>query len=154
MSGTDVAILGTGMTDMGRRDLDLDTMAYQVAHEALDDAGVSAHELGLVIVGNTMAGRLSDQGCIRGQTWLRKAGLNEAAIINVDNSCAGGSSALHLATMAATVQDRPVLALGAEKMWTGTAPRRLRASRTGCRRTTAAICTSDGTPTTTRRAAS
>ena len=119
MSGTDVAILGTGMTDMSRRDLDLDTMAYQVAHEALDDAGVSAHELGLVIVGNAMAGRLSDQGCMRGQTWLRKAGLSEAAIINVDNSCAGGSSALHLATMAATVQDRPVLALGAEKMWTG-----------------------------------
>ena len=84
------------MTDMSRRDLDLDTMAYQVAHEALDDAGVSPHELGLVIVGNAMAGRLSDQGCVRGQTWLRKAGLSEAAIINVDNSCAGGSSALHL----------------------------------------------------------
>ena len=77
------------------------------------------HELGLVIVGNAMAGRLSDQGCVRGQTWLRKAGLSEAAIVNVDNSCAGGSSALHLATMAATAQDRPVLALGVEKMWTG-----------------------------------
>jgi len=119
VSGTDVAILGTGMTDMSRRDLDLDTMAYQVAYEALDDAGVSPHELGLVLVGNAMAGRLSNQGCVRGQTWLRKAGLSEAAIINVDNSCAGGSSALHLATMAATVQDRPVLALGVEKMWTG-----------------------------------
>jgi acetyl-CoA acetyltransferase len=119
VSGTDVAILGTGMTDMSRRDLEPDTMAYEVAHEALDDAGVSAHELGLVIVGNAMAGRLNDQGCMRGQSWLRKAGLNEAAIINVDNSCAGGSSALHLATMAATVQDRPVLALGVEKMWTG-----------------------------------
>ena len=59
-----------------------------------------------------MAGRLSDQGCMRGQTWLRKAGLSEVAIVNVDNSCAGGSSALHLATMAATAQDRPVLALG------------------------------------------
>ena len=112
MSTTDVAILGTGMTDMSRRDLEPDLMAYEVVHEALDDAGVSAHELGLVIVGNAMAGRLSDQGCMRGQTWLRKAGLSEAAIINVDNSCAGGSSALHLATMAATVQDRPVLALG------------------------------------------
>jgi len=119
VSAADVAILGTGMTDMSRRDLALDTMAYEVVHEALDDAGVSPHELGLVIVGNAMAGRLSDQGCVRGQTWLRKAGLNEAAIINVDNSCAGGSSALHLATMAATVQDRPVLALGVEKMWTG-----------------------------------
>jgi acetyl-CoA acetyltransferase len=119
MSGCDIAILGTGMTDMSRRDLSLDTMAYQVVHEALGDAGVSPHELGLVIVGNAMAGRLSDQGCLRGQTWLRKAGLNDVAIINVDNSCAGGSSALHLATMAAVTHDRPVLALGVEKMWTG-----------------------------------
>ncbi len=119
MSATEVAVLGTGMTDMSRRDLAPDTMAYQVVHEALDDAGVSPHELGLVIMGNAMAHRLSDQGCVRGQTWLRKAGLSEAAIINVDNSCAGGSSALHLATMAAAVSDRPVLALGVEKMWTG-----------------------------------
>jgi acetyl-CoA acetyltransferase len=119
MSRTEIAILGTGMTDMGRRDQELDTMTYEVVHEALGDAGVSPSELGLVIVGNAMAGRLSDQGCVRGQTWLRKTGLSEAAIVNVDNSCAGGSSALHLATMAATVQDRPVLALGVEKMWTG-----------------------------------
>ena len=119
MSTTDVAILGTGMSDMSRRDLAPDTMADQVVHEALGDAGISPHELGLVIMGNAMAHRLSDQGCVRGQTWLRKAGLSEAAIINVDNSCAGGSSALHLATMAAAVSDRPVLALGVEKMWTG-----------------------------------
>ena len=121
MSATDVAIaiLGTGMTDMGRRDQALDVMAYEVAHEALGDAGIAPHELGLIVVGNAMAGRLSDQGCIRGQTWLRKAGLSEVAIVNVDNSCAGGSSALHLATMAASVQDRAVLALGVEKMWTG-----------------------------------
>jgi acetyl-CoA acetyltransferase len=142
MSATDVAILGTGMTDMRRRDLDPDTMAYEALHEALGDAGVSAHDLGLVIVGNAMAGRLSNQGCVRGQTWLRKAGLSEAAIINVDNSCAGGSSSLHLATMAATVQDRPVLALGVEKMWTA------------CRRNIARACTISGTMTTIPPAAS
>ena len=119
MSQTDVAILGTGMSDMSRRDQEPDTMAYEVVHEALGDAGVSPHELGLVIVGNAMAGRLSDQGCMKGQTWLSKAGLSEVAIVNIDNSCAGGSSSLHLATMAAIAQDRPVLALGVEKMWTG-----------------------------------
>ncbi|HWE66013.1 MAG TPA: thiolase family protein [Acidimicrobiales bacterium] len=119
MSFTEVAILGTGMTDMSRRDLTPETMAYQATHEALADAGIEPHELGLVIMGNAMAGRLSDQACVRGQTWLRKAGLSDVAIINVDNSCAGGSSALHLATMVAAAQDRPVLALGVEKMWTG-----------------------------------
>jgi acetyl-CoA acyltransferase len=115
----DVAILGTGMTDMSRRDLAPEEMAYQVTHEALGDAGIAPDQLGLVIVGNAMAGRLSNQACVRGQTWLRKAGLSDVAIINVDNSCAGGSSALHLATMTAMAQDRPVLAIGVEKMWTG-----------------------------------
>ncbi len=116
---TEVAILGTGMTDMSRRDLELETMTEQAVGAALADAGLAPSDVGLVITGNAMAGRLSDQGCVRGQTWLRKLGLSDAAIINVDNSCAGGSSALHLATMAAGVQDRPVLALGVEKMWTG-----------------------------------
>ena len=115
----DVAILGTGMTDMGRRDLELETMTDQAVGAALDDAGLVPTDVGLVVMGNAMGGRLSDQGCVRGQAWLRKLGLSEAAIINVDNSCAGGSSALHLGSMAASVQDRPVLALGVEKMWTG-----------------------------------
>src|ERR1700735_1870724 len=119
MTVTDVAILGTGMTDMSRRDLSPETMAYQATHEALADAGIGPDELGLVIFGNATAGRLNDQACVRGQSWLRKAGLNDVPIVNVDNSCAGGSSALHLATMVATSTDRPILALGVEKMWTG-----------------------------------
>jgi len=119
VTATDVAILGTGMTDMSRRDFTPEAMAYQATHEALADAGIAPDDLGLVIFGNATAGRLSDQACVRGQTWLRKAGLSEVAIINVDNSCAGGSSALHLATMVANTMDRPVLALVVEKMWTG-----------------------------------
>ena len=63
MTHHDVAVLGTGMTDMSRRDLSPETMAYQVVHEALGDSGLSSHDLGLVIVGNAMAHRLSDQGC-------------------------------------------------------------------------------------------
>ncbi len=119
MSAMDIAILGTGMTDMSRRDLSLEDMAYQAVNDALGDAGINTDELGLVILGNALAGRLSDQACLRGQSFLRKAGLSDVAIINVDNSCAGGSSALHLATMIAASHDRPVLALGVEKMWTG-----------------------------------
>ena len=91
MRGGDVAILGTGMTDMSRRDLTPEAMAHQAVHEALGDAGVDPAELGLVLVGNAMGGRLCDQGCIRGQAWLRKAGLGDVAVVNVDNSCAGGS---------------------------------------------------------------
>jgi acetyl-CoA acetyltransferase len=107
------------MTDMSRRDMSPEEMAYQAIHDALGDAGVAGNELGLVILGNALAGRLNDQACVRGQTWLRKAGLGDVAVVNVDNSCAGGSSALHLACMIASSHDRPILALGVEKMWTG-----------------------------------
>ena len=114
-----VAILGTGMTDMSRRDMTPEAMADQAVHEALVDAGVDPRRLALVVSANAMGGRLCDQGCIRGQSWLRKAGLGDVAVVNVDNSCAGGTSALHLATLAAASASGPVLVLGVEKMWTG-----------------------------------
>ena len=98
---SDVRIVGTGMTPMNRRDRTAEEMAHQVVAEALADAGVDPAEVSLVVFGNATAGRLVDQGCIRGQSFLRQAGLRNAGVLNVDNSCAGGSSALHMATLAA-----------------------------------------------------
>jgi acetyl-CoA acetyltransferase len=114
-----VAILGTGMTDMSRRDLSPEAMAHQAVHEALADAGIDPDELGLIVASNALGGRLCDQGCIRGQSWLRKAALGNVPVVNVDNSCAGGSSAAHLGAFAARSGAGPVLVLGVEKMWTG-----------------------------------
>jgi len=62
-------------------------------------------------------------------------------VVNVDNSCAGGSSALHLGVMAALTSNRPILVLGVEKMWTGTVRRPWPASKTACLLTTAPTCT-------------
>jgi acetyl-CoA acyltransferase len=114
-----VAVLGTGMSDMSRRDLSPEAMAHQVVHEALADAGVEPERLSLVIASNAMGGRLCDQGCIRGQSWLRKARLGNVPVVNVDNSCAGGTSATQLGAMAALANGAPVLVVGVEKMWTG-----------------------------------
>jgi acetyl-CoA acyltransferase len=114
-----VAILGTGMTDMSRRDLSPEAMAHQAVHEALADAAVEPEQLALVVASNAMGGRLCDQGCIRGQSWLRKARLGNVPVVNVDNSCAGGTSAAHLASFAVRAGTGPVLVLGVEKMWTG-----------------------------------
>jgi acetyl-CoA acetyltransferase len=114
-----VAILGTGMTDMSRRDLSPEAMAHQAVHEALADAGVEPDRLHLVVASNAMGGRLCDQGCIRGQSWLRKTGLGNVPVVNVDNSCAGGTSAAHLAVFAARAGAGAVLVVGVEKMWTG-----------------------------------
>ncbi len=112
------SIVGVGMTPLNRRDSDPDAMACQAAAAALADAGLSASEVGLVVVSNALGGRLCGQGCIRGQAWLQPLGLG-AGILNVDNSCAGGSSALHVANLAALGGESPVLAVGVEKMWTG-----------------------------------
>ena len=112
-------IVGTAITPMNRRDRTTGDMAQQVVAEALADAGVDADDVNLVVFGNATAGRLVDQGCIRGQTFLSRSGLRHAGIINVDNSCAGGSSALHMATLATMAGTGTVLAVGVEKMWTG-----------------------------------
>ncbi len=113
------SVVGTALTPMNRRDLDAETMAHQVVADALADAGIAADAVDLVVFGNATAGRLLDQACIRGQVLLRGAGLSNAGIVNVDNSCAGGASALHLATLAARAGAGTVLAVGVEKMWTG-----------------------------------
>jgi acetyl-CoA acetyltransferase len=112
-------IVGAAMTAMNRRDRSVEEMAHQVVAEALADADVDPADVTLVVFGNATAGRLVDQGCIRGQSFLRRAGLRNAGIVNVDNSCAGGASALHLANLATLGGSGTVLAVGAEKMWTG-----------------------------------
>ncbi len=112
-------IVGTATTPMQRRDLTIEAMAHQVVDRALADAGMTPDEVDLVIFGNATAGRLLDQACIRGQSFLLDAGLRNAGIVNVDNSCAGGASALHLATLSTLGGAGTVLAVGVEKMWTG-----------------------------------
>jgi len=114
-----VHLVGTGLTPFSRRDLGLAEMARRAVTDALDDAGLAPSDIDLVVFANATAGRLEDQGCIRGQSFLRDAGLRNAAVVNVDNSCAGGASALHLAVLASRAGTPKVLAVGAEKMWTG-----------------------------------
>ena len=114
-----VSIAGVGMTPMDRRDLTPEDMVRRVVRDALADAGLAAADVGLVILANALGGRLCDQGCIRGQAWLRGAGMGTTGVVNVDNSCAGGSSAMHLGVMAAMAGQSPVLVVGVEKMWTG-----------------------------------
>jgi len=119
MTTSSTAILGTGMTDFSRRDLTPEQLVHQAVSDALVDAAIEPSKLSLILFANAMGGRLCDQGCIRGEAWLRKLGVGDAPVVNVDNSCAGGSSALHLGVLAAQGDTRPVLVVGVEKMWTG-----------------------------------
>ncbi len=114
-----VTISGIGMTQQGRSELGPDQLAAQAATEALADAGLERSQVGMVVVGNALGGALSNQECVRGQSWLYKLGLGNAPILNVDNGCAGGASAIHMASLAVEAGVSPVLVVGVEKMWTG-----------------------------------
>lgn len=114
-----VGVAGVGITAMDRRDRTAQDMAQEAIAGAMSDAGLSPADIGLVVVANAMGGRLLDQGCIRGQAWLRHMGLGTTGVLNVDNSCAGGASAMHVGVMAVRAEQSPVLVVGVEKMWTG-----------------------------------
>lgn len=116
---TVVRIVGVGMTRQGRLDDGPVVLATQAAHAAIADAGLAPERLGLILVSNALGGLLNEQECIRGQSWLYGAGLGAAPLVNVDNGCAGGASALHLGWLAVRAGQGPVLVVGVEKMWTG-----------------------------------
>jgi len=116
---TDVRIAGVGMTPQGRLTQGPAELARAAAHQALADAEVDPERLSLIVVANALGGLLADQECVRGQSWLFEAGLGTAHMVNVDNGCAGGASAIHLGQLAVRAGEGPVLVVGVEKMWTG-----------------------------------
>lgn len=98
---------------------------------ALEDAGLDPDGIDAAFCANAYAGLLTGQESIRGETWLRSVGVGGIPIINVENACAGGGTALHLATIAVRsgVYKR-VLVVGAEKMFTGDTNRAIAALAT------------------------
>jgi acetyl-CoA acetyltransferase len=112
-------IAGSGMTAFGRHEsTSLKALGAQAAHAALADAGVGTAEIDTVVFANAMAGLMSGQECIRGQVVLQAMGLGGIAVINVENACASGSTALHQAcALIGSGMAEVVLVLGAEKLY-------------------------------------
>ncbi len=114
----DVYIIGSSMIKFGKF---LDKGIKQLTGEALDlalkDCSLNRDSIEAAWFSNSNWGYLSMQHCIRGQVALSANGLQGTPIINVENACAGGSTALHSAWMAvkAGLYDC-VLAIGAEKI--------------------------------------
>lgn len=128
----DAYISGIGFHPFGRfPEKTLKQIAAEAALAALENANLDADGIDAAICANAYAGLLNGQESIRGQTWLRAIGVGAIPIINVENACAGGGSALHLATMAvrAGAYER-ILVVGAEKMFLGDNARTLAALAT------------------------
>jgi acetyl-CoA acetyltransferase len=111
-----VKVAGVGMipfTKPGKSD-DYPVMGETAARIAIEDAGISYNDIGQVYVGYVYGDSTAGQAAVYG------LGMSGVPIINVNNNCATGSSALFLARQA--VESGMVdcaLALGFEQMVPG-----------------------------------
>ena len=114
----DVDIAGVGMTRfMKYPDKGLKELGAEATLAAVEDAGLGLADLDAAVVGNCAAGLVTGQESIRGQVILNTIGVGKIPIINVENACASGSTALSQAcTMVKAGFYDVVLALGVEKL--------------------------------------
>jgi acetyl-CoA acetyltransferase len=105
-------IAGVGMTQFGRfAERRAEELAQSAIIDALEDAGVAPAEVDGVFVGHVFQGRVA------GQRMVRDIGLAGRPIVNVENACASGASALHLAVEAVRSGRFDVaLAVGVEQL--------------------------------------
>jgi acetyl-CoA acetyltransferase len=114
----EVDLIGLGMTRFAKhRDRGLKDLGAEAIRAALDDAGVAPEGIQAAWAANAVAGLITGQETIRGQVVLRAMGLGGLPVVNVENACAGSSTALWQAWMAvASGLYDCVLAFGVEKM--------------------------------------
>lgn len=115
---TEVYIVGLGMIRFAKYpDRDVRDMAHEAVGLALADAGLAPGELQAAFFANTFWGMFANQHSIRGQVVLRSMGIEALPVTNVENACAGASTALHLAWTGVRAGLYDVaLAVGAEKI--------------------------------------
>lgn len=114
----DVFVAGTGQIKFGRYpDLLLEDFVPDAVREALTDSGVDPNRIGTAVFGHSNGGRVA------GQRVLRELSLTGMSILNVENACAGGGTALHVGwlSVASGLADA-ALVVGMEKMEKGLIP--------------------------------
>jgi len=113
-----IYIAGIAMTVFGRHiERSLEDLAAEALQGALKDAGCQISDLGIAFYAGMTNGPLQGQVAIPGQVVFSKIGVDSIPIFNIENACASGSSAVHLAVQSLRAGAADVaLALGAEKM--------------------------------------
>lgn len=113
-----VFVAGIGQTVFGKfLDRNVRLLTAEALNLALGDAGIAPGRIGMTYFANALSGLITGQETIRGQVALRYTALMGSPIINVENACASGSTAFHLAWLSvASGQTDIALAIGAEKL--------------------------------------
>lgn len=115
---SNAVVVGTGVTTFGKAPgRTVRTMSDEAARAAIADAGVEIDQIQRIYFGNAAGGLITGQEMIRGQVALRDVGFGNIPLVNVENACATGSTAFHLAVAAVEAgQADLVLVVGAEKL--------------------------------------
>ena len=93
-----IYIAGIAMTVFGRHlERSLEDMAGEALQGALKDAGCKISDIGTAYNAGITNGPLQGQLAIPRQVVMSKIGIEQIPIFNIDNGCAAGSSAVHLA---------------------------------------------------------
>lgn len=113
-----VYIAGVGMTPFGKHTgIGVYELIAQAVNAAVKDSGAELRDIESVYYGTLTHGMLQGQYCVPGPIAMRRMGLQDIPIFTVENACASGSSALHLAAQALRAGSCEIaLAVGAEKM--------------------------------------
>lgn len=107
-----VFVVGTGITPFGHHwDIPMEILAGKAAIQAMAEAGITHDALDAAYVGHM------SQGEMPGQRVLRDLGFRKTPVLNVENACASGASALREAWIAIGAGLAEVaLVLGVEKL--------------------------------------
>ena len=93
-----IYIIGSGMIRFNKYpDRTVKSMAEEAINLALADAGLDGGDIRAAFFSNTFWGMFDNQHSIRGQVVFRGMGIDKIPVTNVENACAGASTALHLA---------------------------------------------------------
>ena len=114
-----VALVGVAMTPFGRHpDATIGDLASEAVRGALNDAGLEAADVDAVVFSNSFDGLMSGQESIRGEVALAGVGFAGKTMLNVENACASGLTAMYVAhTMIVAGKANRVLVVGAEKLF-------------------------------------
>lgn len=112
-----VVVIGTGMYPFGfHQDIPMEMMSYQSLKTAFNESRILPSDIDAAYFSNVLASRLFAKETL-GQHLLELYGINGIPIINVENACASGSTAVHEGIMAIkSGQCEVVVVLGVEKI--------------------------------------
>ncbi|WP_290751733.1 beta-ketoacyl-ACP synthase III [Exiguobacterium sp. UBA3968] len=104
---------GIGARRIAADDVDVTDLATEAAQKALDDAGLTVEDIGLIIVGTATGRAFPSTACIVQE----RLGARGATAFDISAACSGFIFALQTAaSMLSTVKGKHALVIGAEKM--------------------------------------